>query len=110
MATLSDGAIRRALSRVEKSRKQETLTDGEGRGTGRLLLVLKPMPKRVTAEWMAQQWRDGRRAKFKIGAYPAMPLSEARNVFRRDFSELILKRQSIKTASDKRAGTVGDLF
>jgi hypothetical protein len=23
---------------------------------------LKPMPKRVTAEWMAQQWRDGRRA------------------------------------------------
>jgi hypothetical protein len=29
------------------------------------------MPRRVTAEWMAQQWRDGRRTKSKIGSYPA---------------------------------------
>jgi len=35
-----------------------------------LVLILKPMPTRITAEWMAQQWRDGRRIKSKIGSYP----------------------------------------
>jgi hypothetical protein len=33
MPNLTDGAIRHALKRVEKSGKQECLTDGEGRGT-----------------------------------------------------------------------------
>ena len=75
------GAIRHALKRVEVSRKQENLADGEGRGTGRLVLVLKPMPKRVTADWMAQQWRDGKRTKKKIGAYPSMSLAQAREIF-----------------------------
>jgi integrase len=110
MATLSDGAIRQALKRVEISRKQETLTDGEGRGTGRLVLILKRMPKRVTAEWMAQQWRDGRRTKSKIGSYPAMSLADARAIFKRDFAEVILKGRSIKVAGDARPGTVADLF
>ena len=59
MPNLTEGAIRQALKRAEKSRKQQLLTDGDGRGTGRLALILKPMPSRVTAEWMAQQWRDG---------------------------------------------------
>jgi hypothetical protein len=77
MAGLTDGAIRHAVKRVEKSRKQEMLADGEGRGTGRLVLILKPMPTRVTAEWMVQQWRDGRRARSKIGSYPPMSLAEA---------------------------------
>src|SRR5882757_2681623 len=52
--------------RVEKSGKQVSLTDGEGRGTGRLVLVLKPTPKRVTAGWMAQQWHDEKRSKAKM--------------------------------------------
>jgi len=68
MPSLTDGAIRNAIKQVAKLRKQRLLADGEGRGTGRLVLVLKPMPTRVTAEWMAQQWRDGRRVKSKIGA------------------------------------------
>lgn len=55
MPSLSDTAILRALKRVELSQKQEDLVDGEGRGTGRLVLAIKPMPKRVTADWMAQQ-------------------------------------------------------
>ena len=37
MPALTDGEIRQALKRVEKSRAQETLSDGEGRGTGRLV-------------------------------------------------------------------------
>ena len=110
MANLTDAAIRYALKRVEKSRKQEALADGEGRGTGRLVLILKPMPTRVTAEWMAQQWRNGRRTKSKIGSYPTLSLSDAREVFKRDFADIILKGSSIKVAGDTRPGTLTDLF
>jgi integrase len=110
MPNLTDAAIRSALKRVEKSRKQEALADGEGRGTGRLVLILKPMPTRVTAEWMAQQWRKGRRTKSKIGSYPTLSLSDAREIFKRDFAGLILKGSSIKVAGDTRPGTVADLF
>ena len=110
MPSLTDGAIRHAMKRVEKSGKQVTLTDGEGRGTGRLVLVLKPMPTRVTADWMAQQWRDGKRTKTKLGSYPSMSLAEAREVFKRDFADVIQKGRSIKIAGDTRPGTVADLF
>jgi hypothetical protein len=110
MPSLTEGAIRHALKRVAKSRRQESLTDGEGRGTGRLVLILKPMPTRVTSEWMVQQWRNGKRTKSKIGSYPTMTLSEAREIFKRDFAEIILKGSSIKIAADARPGTVADLF
>jgi integrase len=108
--SLTDGQIRRALKRVKQSEKQETLVDGEGHGTGRLTLVLKPMPTRVTADWMAQQWRDRKRYKKKMGSYPSMPLAEAREVFQRDFADRIQRRRSIKIAGDTRPGTVADLF
>jgi integrase len=110
MASLSEGTIRKAIKRAETFQKEISLTDGEGRGTGRLALILKPMPSRVTAEWMAQQWRDGKRTKSKLGSYPAMSLAEAREVFKRDFAAVIQKGSSIKGAGDTRAGTVGDLF
>lgn len=110
MASLSDGTIRQALKRVELSGKQENLADGEGRGTGRLILALRPMPTRVTADWMAQQWRDGRRFKKKIGAYPSTSLAQARELFKRDFADAIQKGRSIKIAGDTRPGTVADLF
>jgi hypothetical protein len=110
MPGLTDGAIRQAIKRVAKSRQQMSLADGEGRGTGRLVLILKPMPARVTAEWIAQQWRAGRRTKSKIGSYPALSLSGARELFKRDFADTILKGSSIKIAADDRPGTVADLF
>jgi integrase len=110
MSSLTDSAIRHALKRVAKTCKQETLADGDGRGTGRLTLIVKPMPTRVTAEWMAQQWRDGKRTKAKIGDYPAMPLTDAREIFKRDFADVIQKGSSIKIAGDTRPGTVADLF
>lgn len=110
MPALTDRSIQHALKRVEQRQKQENLADGEGRGTGRLVLVLKPMPTRVTADWMAQQWRDGKRTKKKIGAYPSMSLREARKIFSRDFANVIQKGRSIKIATDTRPGTVADLF
>lgn len=110
MPSLTDGEIRQALKRVELTGKQENLVDGEGRGTGRLVLALKPMPTRVTADWMAQQWRDGRRSKRKIGSYPSTSLAQARELFKRDFADAIQKGRSIKIAGDTRPGTVADLF
>lgn len=110
MASLTDSAIQAALKRVKRTQKEEMLSDGEGRGVGRLVLVLKPMPTRVTAVWNAQQWRDGKRTKSKIGDYPSMPLAEAREVFKRDFADVIQKGASIKIAGDSRPGSVADLF
>jgi hypothetical protein len=110
MPSLTEGLIRKAIKRAEKSQKQISLTDGEGRGTGRLALTLKPMPTRITAEWMVHQWRNGKRTKSKIGSYPAMLLAEARIIFQRDFAEVIQKGSSIKIAGDARPGTVADLF
>jgi len=68
------------------------------------------MPRRVIADWMAQQWRDGKRTKKKLGAYPSMSLAQAREVFKRDFSDAIQKGRSIKISGDTRPGTVGGLF
>ena len=99
MGSLSDGAIRQALKRVELTGKQENLTDGEGRGTGRLVLIVRAMPTRVIAEWMAQQWRDGKRTKKKLGAYPSMSLAQAREVFKRDFSDAIQKAAASRSAA-----------
>jgi integrase len=110
LAHLTDATIRQTLKRVERSGRQESLSDGAGRGTGRLVLVVRPMPTRVSAEWMVQQWRDGKRIKAKIGAYPATSLAEAREIFTRDFADMIQKGRSIKIAGDTRPGTVGDLL
>jgi integrase len=95
---------------VEQTGKQLSLVDGEGHGTGRLVLVMKPMPTRVTADWMAQQWRDQKRLKKKLGSYPSVSLSQAREIFTRDFADMIQKGRSIKIAGDTRPGTVADLF
>jgi integrase len=110
VASLTDGEIRRALKQVEQTGKQLSLVDGEGHGTGRLVLVMKPMPTRVTADWMAQQWRDQKRLKKKLGSYPSMSLSKAREVFSRDFADMIQKGRNIKIAGETRPGTVADLF
>jgi len=108
--SLTDGAIRQAIKRVQFTGRSETLRDGEGRGVGRLLLVVRQMPKRVTTVWMAQQYRENRPIKAKIGDYPSMSLVEAREIFIRDYANLIQKGRSIRLAVDTQPGTVGDLF
>lgn len=59
MPSLTDGQIKNALKRVSKAQKPETLVDGEGRGTGRLVLVIKPQPTRVTSVFMLSNGATG---------------------------------------------------
>jgi hypothetical protein len=40
-------------------------------------ITLKPMPTRVTAEWMA--WRDRSGSRKKLGNYPSMSLRDMKN-------------------------------
>jgi integrase len=110
MPHLTDRSIRQSIKQVEKSGRPRNLTDGEGRGTGRLVLVLRRMPKRITAEWMVQQWQDGKRTKVKLGNCPSMSLVQAREVFKRDYANVILKGRSIKRAADSCPSTVAELF
>jgi len=110
VVTLTEAMIKQTIRRVECSEKEEVLRDGEGRGTGRLLLIITPCPTRVTKQWMVQQYRNNRPIKVKIGNYPTMSLIEARQVFDRDFAQVIAKGKSIRLAHDVRPGTVGDLF
>ena len=59
---------------------------------------------------MAQQWRDDKRIKKKLGSYPSMSLALARKIFQRDFAGMIQKGRSIKIVGHTRPGTVADLF
>jgi hypothetical protein len=92
MANLTDRKIQNAITHVAKLRKQQMLTDDDVRGTDRLVLILKLMPSWITAEWMAQQWRDGRRVKAKIGSCPTLTLLQTRKIFACDFSGVILQQ------------------
>lgn len=110
MAGLTDGEIRQAIRYAELNRKEKTLADGEGHGSGRLTLAIKPRAKRITANWYAVQWRDGKRTRASLGAYPSMSLADARKLFKRDYADVIQRGGSIKSAGDTRPGTVADLF
>lgn len=110
MAALTDSEIKRSIKEVERQGRQKTLSDGDGRGTGRLVLIIKPMATRVTADWYAQQWRSGKRSMSKIGSYPSITLADARQRFSRDYAAPIQKRSSIRLAVDSRDATVTDLF
>lgn len=110
MPAITDAAIRAAIRKSEVGGKPGTLSDGDGKGTGRLRLTIRPMPTRTIADWYAVQWRDGKRTQAKIGSYPAVTLAEARARFGRDYSHSIATRANIKLTAATRPGTVGDLF
>lgn len=110
MPTISDAAIRATIRAAKAADRPATLTDGDGKGTGRLRLTIRPMATRTVAEWYAVAWRDGRRTQAKLGSYPAMSLAAARERFATDFARVIQSGASIKTAPSARPGTVADLF
>ena len=75
---MTDAAIRSALRDVAAGKKHSAqLADPAPRGSGRLLLIVKP----GRAEWYGRRFVDGRTKKMKLGAFPAMSLAEARAAF-----------------------------
>lgn len=103
---LTDTHIKAAI----KAGQSRRLIDGQGKGTGRLVLAVKPASGRVIAEWYAQQIIGGKRRLKKLGSYPTMSLAAARERFRDEYAGLIEQRKNIKAQAIKRAGSVGDLF
>jgi integrase len=91
---ITEAGIRGALKLAPTSGKKsiELKDDGE-RGAGRLMLLIRPMPKRIISEWYAVWHREvhgrSRRRMLKIGIYPLMPLSAARKAFREEYAPAI---------------------
>lgn len=103
---LKDAAIQKAI----RDGKTKTLSDGSGKGTGRLVVIVRTTKNRTTAEFYAQQWSEGSRRLIKIGNYPAVSLADARRIFDDKFAPLISKQINIKKSETNQKGTVSDLF
>jgi integrase len=103
---LTESAIRSAIKNAPTSGKKsiELKDDGE-RGAGRLALIVRPLPKGVTAEWYAVAWRDGRRKMTKLGTYPAMALADTRKRFREDFAPAISAGEALPSGPRSRSAT-----
>lgn len=72
---LTDAGIRAAL----RAGGNRLLTDGGKRGSGRLVLSIRAD---VRPEWYAVKWIEGKRRTVKIGTFPDMSLSDAREQFK----------------------------
>lgn len=106
---ITESAIRSAAKKAEATE----LRDGGARGEGRLVLVVRPAASRVTTDWYAVWYRNERRRMTKIGAWPTMPLAEARDLFRTDYAPKIAKGENPegpRARVDRRGVTVDDLF
>lgn len=97
---LTEAVIKKAI----KEGKDVQLSDGNGRGAGRLVLRLKG----GQADWYAQQWVSDKRRLSKIGSYPSITLSEARIEFATKFQPKIVTSEDIRVPAQN--GTVKDLF
>ncbi len=97
---LTEPAIRKAL----KGGKDVQIADGNGRGTGRLVLRIKD----GEGEWYAQQWVANKRKLSKIGSYPSVTLAAARIEFVNRFQPKIVRLEDISNTSP--SGTVKALF
>lgn len=103
---LTDAEVKKAYRKGES----KTLSDGSGRGSGRLLLTVRAAKNGVLAEWYAQQWKGDKRRLSKIGGYPDLSLADAREKFRHVFAGAISSGKDIRRADPERKGTVKQLF
>jgi integrase len=75
MHRLTDTAIKAAI----RAGDARTLSDGGARGSGALVLRLRPG---TAPEWYLRRWIEGRPALVKLGIYPALSLADARRRYR----------------------------
>lgn len=121
---ISEATIKSAIKRAAGVKGAIEVKDGGGRGEGRLCLIVRgsgpgtdkegrPREERITTEWYAMWWRDGRKRMAKIGSYPALSLADARKEFRESFAPAISAGrdpEAPKARRERRGVTVADLF
>jgi len=81
VAAITDAEIRAAIRRVQSGARRVTLSDGHGKGGGRLQLMVRPARHGALCEWYAAQHQSGRRRLAKLGVYPQTTLAQARATF-----------------------------
>jgi len=81
MPAISDAEIRSAIRKVQTGTRRVTLSDGNGKGGGRLQLMVRQARYGSLCEWYAVQHVNGRRRLSKIGVYPETTLAQARAKF-----------------------------
>lgn len=99
---LTDAAIQRAI----KTGTDTQLSDTNGKGRGRLVLIIRDR----TPSWYAQQWLSGKKRLKKIGVYPRLTLAEARKRYEDEFAQVISTGQDIRITTTAGQGSVRDLF
>lgn len=82
------------------------LSDGNGKGRGRLVLIVR----NGRADWYAQQWLAGKKRLKKMGTYPRLTLAEARKRYEAEYANVIETRQDIRITQATMPGTLADLF
>ncbi|MGZ3343236.1 MAG: tyrosine-type recombinase/integrase [Caulobacteraceae bacterium] len=111
---ITDATIKSALNAAPTSGKTTIELKDEGpRGEGRLALIIRVAPGRITAEWYAVWYVGGKRAMAKMGAYPTVSLKDARRSFGADYAPAIARGEQPEApkARKVRLGvTVKDLF
>ncbi|MEZ5831985.1 MAG: hypothetical protein R3D05_12475 [Dongiaceae bacterium] len=106
---ITDSQIKAAIKCAGTNKSRIELRDNGDRGGGRLTLVVRNFRTKVTCEWYALYYRDGKRRLTKLGVYPMLSLIEARKQFRNEYAPTILagaqpesqfSRSQYKKASD----------
>lgn len=84
---LSDRQIQ---SELKKCQAETVLNDGAGgKGNGSLVLVIRRRASGCTANWYGQWWQDGARKRLPLGAYPAVPLGAARELYAQQVRDVL---------------------
>jgi integrase len=111
---ITDASIKVALRNAPTCGKTTIeLKDDGPRGEGRLALIIRVAKSRITSEWYAVWWADGKRTMAKIGAYPTMSLGDARKAFSTGYAPVISRGENPsgpRARKDRRGVTVKDLF
>jgi len=111
---ITEAGIKAAIRNIAASGNGSIeLTDGGGRGEGRLSLTVRLIGGRVTSEWYAKWWRNGKRKLAKLGTYPALSLADVRKTFREDYAPAISAGRDPtgpKVRRERRGITLRDMF
>ena len=84
---LSDRQIQ---SEMKKCQAETVLNDGAGgKGNGSLVLVIRRRAAGCTANFYGQWWMDGARKRLPLGAYPAVTLGTARELYSQQVRDVL---------------------